>query len=125
LKLQTHRRNRGAEPAAVNGNAPVTRVRIGGNVEAAKLINRVQPVYPEEARQAHIQGMVRLHLVLAKDGSVAQVQVVSGHPLLVQAAVDAVRQWCYQPTLLNGEPAEVDTVVEVVLALTPAPTPAS
>jgi TonB family protein len=89
------------------------------------LINRVQPVYPEEARQAHIQGMVRLHLVLAKDGSVAQVQVVSGHPLLVQAAVDAVRQWCYQPTLLNGEPAEVDTVVEVVLALTPAPTPAS
>jgi TonB family protein len=115
----------GAEPAAVSGNAPVTRVHIGGNVQAAKLINRVQPVYPEEARQAHIQGTVRLHLVLAKDGSVAQVQVVSGHPLLVQAAVDAVRQRCYQPTLLNGEPVEVDTVVDVVFALTPTPTSAS
>jgi periplasmic protein TonB len=89
------------------------------------LINRVRPVYPEQARQAHIQGLVRLHLVLAKDGSVAQFQVVSGHPLLLQAAVDAVRQWCYQPTLLNGEPVEVDTVVEVVFALTPTPTPAS
>jgi protein TonB len=104
---------------------PVTRLRIGGNVEAAKLINPVQPVYPEQARQAHIQGTVRLHLVLAKDGSVAQVQVVSGHPLLVQAALDAVRQWCYRPTLLNGEPIEADTVVDVVFALTPTPAPAS
>jgi len=94
-------------------SAPPMRVRIGGNVLSAKLINRVDPKYPEEASKQGIQGTVRLHVVVGKDGSVQQMDVVSGDPLLAQAAMDAVKQWRYQPTLLNGEPVEVDTQVEV------------
>lgn len=93
------------------------RLRVGGNVQAAKIINRVQPVYPKKAREARISGAVRLHVILAKDGTVEQLEVVSGHPLLTQAALDAVRQWTYQPTLLNGEPVEVDTTIDVIFAL--------
>jgi TonB family protein len=90
-------------------SAPPLRIAIGGNVQTARLINRVQPVYPEEASKGKISGTVKLHVVIAKDGKILQIQVVSGHPLLVQAAIDAVRQWQYQPTLLNGQPVEVDT----------------
>jgi protein TonB len=80
-------------------------------------LNRVQPVYPPLARQTRIQGTVKLHAIIAKDGSVQQLEVLSGHPLLVQAALDAVRQWRYKPTLLNGEPVEVDTTVDVIFSL--------
>ncbi len=93
------------------------RVRVGGQVQAARLVNRPTPIYPALARQARIQGVVRLHAVIAKDGSVVELQVLSGHPLLVQAALDAVRQWKYQPTLLNGEPVEVDTTIDVNFVL--------
>jgi protein TonB len=93
------------------------RIRQGGNVQQAKLINMVRPVYPPLARQARVAGTVRLHAIIAKDGTVIQLEVVTGHPLLVQAALDAVRQWRYQPTLLNGEPVEVDTTVDVVFTL--------
>lgn len=106
----------------VVGNVPpppkaTGRIRQGGNVQAAKLINRVQPTYPPLARQARIQGTVRLHAIIAKDGTVQQLEVLSGHPLLVQAALDAVRQWRYQPTLLNMEPVEVDTTIDVIFSL--------
>ena len=106
----------------VVGNVPPPpkvqqRIRQGGNVQAARLINRVQPTYPPLARQARIQGTVRLHAIIAKDGTVQQLEVVSGHPLLVQSALDAVRQWRYQPTLLNGEPVEVDTTIDVIFSL--------
>jgi protein TonB len=74
-------------------------------------------VYPPLARQTRISGTVRLHAIIAKDGTVQQLEVLSGHPLLVQAALDAVRQWRYQPTLLNGEPVEVDTTVDVIFSL--------
>jgi TonB family protein len=94
-----------------------TRVRIGGNVQKAKLIEQVQPKYPEEALQNRIAGTVSLHVILEKDGTVKQVELVSGHPLLVQAATDAVKQWKYQPTTLNGEPVEVDTTVDVMFVL--------
>jgi len=86
-------------------------------VTAAKVINRVNPLYPPLARQTRISGTVRLHAIIAKDGTVQQLEVMSGHPLLVQAALDAVRQWRYQPTLLNGEPVEVDTTVDVIFSL--------
>jgi len=79
-----------------------TRVKIGGNVQKAKLIEQVQPNYPEEALQNRIAGTVRLHVILEKDGTVKQVELVAGHPLLAQAAIDAVKQWRYQPTTLNG-----------------------
>ena len=93
------------------------RIRVGGQVQTAKLVNKVQPIYPALAKQARIQGTVRLQAVIAKDGSIVELQVLSGHPLLVQAALDAVRQWHYQPTLLNGDPVEVVTTIDVVFTL--------
>jgi periplasmic protein TonB len=92
-------------------------VRIGGNVMQAKAIDRIQPVYPAIARAAHVQGTVVLHAIIAKDGTVQQLQLVSGPPLLVNSAMDAVRQWRYSPTELNGEPVEVDTTIQVVFTL--------
>src|SRR6202008_4084985 len=94
-----------------------TRIRQGGAVQAAKLVNKVQPVYPPLARQTRISGTVRLHALISKTGQVEQLEVISGHPLLVRAAMDAVQQWRYQPTLLNGEPVEVDTTIDVIFSL--------
>jgi protein TonB len=96
---------------------PTGPVRIGGNVQAAKLVNRITPIYPPLARQTRISGTVRLHAIISKDGTIQQLEVISGHPLLQQAALDAVRQWRYQPTLLNGEPVEVDTTIDVIFSL--------
>jgi periplasmic protein TonB len=94
-----------------------SRIRQGGSVQAALLINRVQPVYPPLARQTRIAGTVRLHAIISKQGSVESLEVLSGHPLLVRAAMDAVQQWRYKPTLLNGEPVEVDTTIDVIFSL--------
>jgi protein TonB len=88
-----------------------SRIRQGGSVQAALLINRVQPVYPR------ISGTVRLHAIISKQGTVESLEVLSGHPLLVRAAMDAVQQWKYKPTLLNGEPVEVDTTIDVIFSL--------
>lgn len=93
------------------------RIRLGGGTAAAQLTNRVQPVYPPLGRQVRLSGTVRLHAIISTDGSVQQLEVVSGHPLLVQSALDAVRQWKYKPTLLNGKPVEVDTTIDVIYAL--------
>ena len=95
----------------------VGRFRVGGNVQAAKVRNKVPPVYPEAARQARIEGVVKLRVIIAKDGTIAHMEVVSGHPLLTQAALDAVRQWVYEPTLLEGKPVEVDTEIAVFFQL--------
>jgi protein TonB len=80
-------------------------------------VKRVAPVYPEDARMARISGTVRLHVIIARDGTIKQLEVMSGHPMLQQAALDAVSQWQYQKTLLNGEPVEVDTTIDVIFAL--------
>jgi protein TonB len=98
---------------------PVTpqRIRVGGNVQAARLVRQPKPVYPPLARQARIQGTVRLTAIIAKDGTIQSLQVVSGHPLLVPAALEAVKQWVYQPTLLNSEPVEVITQIDVNFTL--------
>ena len=93
------------------------RIRVGGQVQQALLINQVRPIYPPLAKQARISGTVRLQAIISKDGSIQELQVLSGHPLLVQSALDAVRQWRYRPTLLNGEPVEVVTTVEVIFTL--------
>lgn len=95
----------------------VTRVRQGGKVTAAAVINIVQPVYPMEARRQRVSGTVRLHAIIANDGSVKNLEVVSGDELLVQAAIDAVQQWRYRPTMLEGQPVEVDTTIDVTFAL--------
>jgi TonB family protein len=101
-------------PAGASGPQ---RLRIGGNVQAAMVINYIKPVYPPLAKQARIQGTVRFNVVINKDGTIQDIQVESGHPLLAEAALDAVRQWTYKPTLLNGEPVEVATVVDVNFTL--------
>jgi protein TonB len=95
----------------------VQRIRLGGNVLQAKLISEPMPTYPPLARQARIQGNVVLHAIISKDGHVEQLSVISGHPLLIQAALDAVRQWRYQPTMLNGDPVEVDTTITVTFTM--------
>jgi periplasmic protein TonB len=105
-----------ATPAQTSKPA-LLRVRVGGQVEGAKLIFQVKPDYPEIARMARIQGTVRLEAVISKEGTVESLKVVSGPPLLVKAAFDAVSQWRYQPTLLNGEPVEVATEIEVNFTL--------
>jgi TonB family protein len=89
------------------------RIRVSSTVQSAKLVRQPAPIYPQEAKEAGISGHVILNIVVGKDGTVQDVSLVSGHPLLVPAAKDAVKQWTYQPTLLNGEPVEVVTQVEV------------
>jgi protein TonB len=93
------------------------RIRVGANVQQANLIYSPKPAYPPLAKQAHIQGVVRLNAVVSKEGTVENLDAASGHPLLVPAALEAVRQWVYRPTLLNGEPVEVVTVVDVNFTL--------
>jgi TonB family protein len=109
-----------AEPPAAASSAPSgapQRVRVGGNIQAAKLVRHVRPAYPPLARQARIQGMVRFTVIIGTDGRVENMQLVSGHPLLVPAAQEAVKQWVYQPTFLNGREVEVLTQVDVAFSL--------
>jgi protein TonB len=113
----------GGSMGGVIGGAPPPprpaqqRIRQGGSVQAALLVNKVTPVYPPLARQTRISGTVRLHAIISKNGSIQSLEVISGHPLLVRAAMDAVQQWRYKPTLLNGEPVEVDTTIDVIFSL--------
>ena len=93
------------------------RIRVGGNVQAAMLLKQAKPLYPPLARQARIQGTVKLQAFISRDGTIQQLQVLSGHPLLIPNALDAVKQWVYKPTLLNGEPVEVVTVIDVNFTL--------
>ena len=110
-----------AEAAEGEAKSKAIRVRIGGSVEAAKVISRVQPVYPQSAKAAGAQGSVLLHAVVGKDGTPLSLQVLNSqiNPDLARAAVEAVSQWRYQPTLLNGDPVEVDTTITVNFTLLP------
>jgi protein TonB len=105
------------KPAATPAEQPPVPVRVGGNVRAPKVIQQVQPFYPSLAKQARIQGTVRLQAIVRRDGSVGSLQLISGHPLLTQAAIDAVSRWRYQPTLLNGTPVEILLTVDVNFVL--------
>jgi len=104
-------------PVAVPKVAAPQRVRVSQGVSSGLLVRKVQPAYPPLARQARIQGTVVLHAVISKDGSITGLNLVSGHPMLAPAAIDAVKQWKYKPYLLNGEPVEVDTEVLVNFTL--------
>jgi len=97
------------EPAADDRPA----LRIGGNVQSTKLVYQPHPVYPPDAKAARVQGQVKLMAVIGKDGTVTNLEVISGDALLVPSAIDAVRQWVYEPTLLNGEPVAVKTQIDV------------
>jgi periplasmic protein TonB len=96
---------------------PTAPVKIGGNVMQAKIINQVQPQYPQIARMAHVSGTVVLHAIIAENGTIQELTYLSGPALLRQAAMDAVRQWRYQPTQLNGQPVKVDTTISVIFDL--------
>ena len=93
------------------------RISVGGLVQQAMLVRRVEPIYPALARQIRLSGQVRLHAVIAVDGTIASLEVMDGSPLLVRSALDAVGQWRYRPTLLNGSPVEVETIITVVYTL--------
>ncbi len=93
------------------------RITVGGGVQQAMLIRRVEPIYPRLAVQIRHSGQVRLHALIAVDGTIASLEVMDGDPLLVRSALDAVGQWRYRPTLLNGSPVEVETVITVVYTL--------
>jgi protein TonB len=106
-------------PPVVKAAAPAApqRIRVGGNVQEARLSKKVVPTYPPLARSARISGVVRFNAVIGTDGHIQNLQLVSGHPLLVPSAQAAVTQWVYQPTLLNGEPVEVMTQIDVNFTL--------
>jgi protein TonB len=92
-------------------------IRVSGPVEAALLIHRVDPVYPKLAQQIRVSGTVELNGIVGADGHIRELHAASGHPLLVPAALDAVRQWVYRPTLLHGQPVEVITTITVIFRL--------
>lgn len=92
---------------------PPSQIRVGGDVQAANLLRKVDPPYPPLARATRVQGLVRFTAVIGKDGTIQNLQLVSGHPLLVEAARIAILQWLYKPTLLNKEPTEVITQIDV------------
>ncbi len=110
-----HNTERTVERQAVS--IPQKPVAVSQGVQAAKLIRQATPVYPALARQARISGTVRLTAIIGRDGAIRNLEVISGHPLLTAAALEAVRQWVYQPTLLNREPVEVITQIDVNFTL--------
>jgi len=93
------------------------RVRVSQGVSEGLLIHKVQPTYPPLARQARISGTVVLQAAIGKDGNIQNLRLVSGHPMLAPAAIEAVKQWKYRPYFLNGEPVEVDTQITVNFTL--------
>jgi len=101
----------------VQAPTPRDPIRVSQGVQMAKLIRRVMPVYPALARNARISGVVHLVGIIAKDGTIKNLQLVSGHPLLSRAAIDAVSQWVYQPTMLSGDPVEVICPIDVNFTL--------
>jgi protein TonB len=96
---------------------PEAPVLVGGAVQAAKLLKQVVPMYPQTARQLRISGTVHLLGIIAKDGTIQRLQALSGHPLLRQAAIEAVSHWVYRPTVLNGQPVEVEAPIDVIFTL--------
>jgi len=104
-------------PMSVPKIATPQRVRVSQGVTQGLLLRKVQPAYPPLARQARIQGSVLLHAEISKDGSIENLHLISGHPMLAPAAIEAVKQWKYRPYILNGEPVEVDTQITVIFSL--------
>jgi protein TonB len=104
-------------PVAVPKVATPQKVRVSQGVTQGLLIHKVQPAYPPLARQARIQGSVVLQADISKNGTIENLHVISGHPMLTGAALEAVKQWRYKPYILNGEPVEVETQVTVNFTL--------
>jgi protein TonB len=109
--------NKNLPDGFVNGNGPTVRPgapkRIQSQLDEGQLVNRVEPVYPHIAAISGIQGQVKLHAIIARDGRIQSLNVISGHPLLAHAALEAVEQWRYRPYVLNGERVEVETLITI------------
>jgi len=109
--------NKDLPPGFLTGNGPTVRPsgpkRIVSQLDEGQLVNKVEPVYPHIASIAGIQGQVKLHAIIARDGRVQSLNVISGHPLLAHAALDAVEKWRYRPYVLNGERVEVETFITI------------
>jgi len=88
-------------------------VKLEAGMKAGTIVRKVQPSYPEEARRAKVGGTVVLHAIISKDGTIKNLSIVSGPDLLQEAAAEAVKQWVYEPYLVNGQPSEVDTLIRV------------
>lgn len=106
-----------SSPTVAPKIATPQRVRVSSGVSTGMLVRKVPPAYPPLARQARIQGTVILQATISKEGSIENLQLISGHPMLAPAAIEAVKQWKYKPYLLNGEPVEVETQVQVNFTL--------
>lgn len=107
----------GASTPALQMAAPPGAIRVGGDKQQAMLVSQTRPAYPPLAKQARIQGTVTLQAIIGPDGHVQNLSVVKGHPLLIQAALEAVKDWVYKPTLLNGQPVTVVTMIDVNFTL--------
>lgn len=107
----------GNMPAPEPPKAPV---RVGGDVRQPKMVKIIEPKYPPEARRGRVEGIVVVEATVTEQGTVERVKVISGHPLLAQAAVDAVQHWKYEPTYLNGQPVAVILTAKVNFSLTAA-----
>jgi protein TonB len=104
-------------PITVTSVAVTRRLKVGGSVRAPKKVMDVKPEYPDDARAAKIEGVVILGIVIGEDGSVIGTNVLRSIPALDQAAVDAVRQWVFEPTVLNGEPVEIEMAITINFTL--------
>jgi len=109
--------NTAAKPVAPPSTGKAAPVRVGGRVRPPKAIIQVHPEYPPLARQARVQGQVQIDAILDEQGNVVEMKVVSGPPLLYQAAVDALRKWKYEPTYLNEQPIAVQMIVTITFQL--------
>ena len=107
----------GAGPRSPQAAQAAGSIEVPAAVEGANLVRGDQPAYPELALQARISGAVELEAIIAKDGTVEELSVLNGHPLLREAALAAVKKWVYQPTLLNGQPVKVRTTIDVIFTL--------
>jgi len=104
-------------PPPDNQSAVVVRRSISEPAQMAQLIRRVEPIYPALCIQIHCEGRVELHALISTTGTIESLEVISGHPLFIQSALAAVREWRYRPTILNGRPIEVDTHITVIYTL--------
>ena len=106
----------GSSPPAPGSNLP-KRIRVSQGVMQSLLVRKIPPEYPQDAKDQRVQGTALLGVSIDKEGNVYKLELISGHPLLAPAAMEAVRQWKYKPYLLNGEPIEVETTVTVNFSL--------
>lgn len=110
-------RRRGPDPGQIERRNERPRIVHITTLSPAMLIHRVEPIYPPLARQMHMEGRVELQAIIATDGTIQSLEVVGGHPIFYQSAVDAVRQWRYRATVLNGQPVEIDTHITVIYTM--------